>query len=193
MNITVLAEQCRQEVASVVREVHAKTNYTGDWSPTVDQVVAGLMAVPLKVTNRTAKRAGVCKSKLRTVASNGRICKIFWPVMIHVNVKVCHTEEAFTHTFKHELAHAAAALLSGQKIGHGPLWQHLMRKLGLPTERCTPYELSHVKGLTPVSCSCKTHYISKRMANNILRGTDYRCMRCKTKITAAAHAVITMA
>jgi SprT protein len=52
----------------------------------------------------------------------------------------------FKHdTVGHEVAHVIAGRLYGQGCGHGPLWKHLMKRMGLKPERCHNYDTTNHK------------------------------------------------
>ena len=99
-----------------------------------------------------------------------------------------HEEEYLAQTVPHEVAHIGCfKRFPGQKIGHGPEWQTMMRLLGLDPKRCHRYDTSNaqVKRMSyfEYRCDCRTHKISKVRHNKVQRGTQtYSCRGCSGEL-----------
>lgn len=164
-----LIRSCRAAATAAMTAVYARL--LGP-RPVLADIVSALNLLEVHHSTRAGvRRAGACRT-LR-----GR------PVKVTVNLQVCSTRDRYEATLQHELAHAAAGLLTGKREGHGKVWQAVMRAMGLKPERCHSYDLAGVPGLVATRCACKTHYVTARKAAKIAR---YHCAACKTPLVLAA-------
>jgi SprT protein len=88
-------------------------------------------------------------------------------------------------TIPHEVAHIFQRAVSPYERSHGPIWQSLMRKIGLQPIRCHSYDTTvsaRYESFTYI-CTCRKHHISKIVHNKILKGKQYKCKSCKSYIT----------
>ena len=98
------------------------------------------------------------------------------------------SHEERRQTTIHEVCHIIAyheALLNNIRINpHGYEWEVLMRRCGVPPERCHEVNLLGIGNRTHVAkCACSEHAITTRIANAIRNGSSRHCSRCKTTLT----------
>jgi SprT protein len=96
-----------------------------------------------------------------------------------------NTEDYLNQTIPHEVAHLFQRVLAPNERSHGPIWQRLMRKIGLQPRRCHSYDTTisaRYESFTYI-CTCTKHRISKIVHNKILKGKQYKCKSCKSDIT----------
>ena len=78
--------------------------------------------VQLAFSKRSVRRYGSCKCE-RTTAG--------WrPVKIFIADFLKDEDEAFWETVRHEYAHAAAAILTGENHGHDAVWKGICARVG---------------------------------------------------------------
>lgn len=85
-------------------------------------------------------------------------------------------------TIPHELAH----ILAGPGFGHGPVWQAIMRKLGLEPERTHDLDTTNSRTTALIAgyaCECGSHPLSERKHQKVARGRAvYTCKKCRKPI-----------
>lgn len=97
-----------------------------------------------------------------------------WPLL------KANEQDFMVDTIPHEIAHLFQDILAPAERTHGPIWQKLMRRMGLNPERthsCDTTEARRDKQLFTYVCACKKHYVSKIIHNKIQRYRQIR--RCK--------------
>ena len=96
-------------------------------------------------------------------------------------------DEAMLDTARHEYAHAAAALLTGQRHGHDALWKSLCVRIGCRPERLAEQAAAQAAknaGRSYVvrckTCGAESHYLRRgAVVQSIEQGRqDCRCRRC---------------
>lgn len=85
-------------------------------------------------------------------------------------------------TIPHELAH----LIAGPGCGHGPVWQGIMRKMGVNPERTHSLDTTNSRTTALVAgyaCACGPHPLSERKHAKVARGRSvYTCKKCRKRI-----------
>ena len=96
-----------------------------------------------------------------------------------------NTEDYLLRTIPHEVAHLFQSLVAPKERAHGPVWQSLMRKIGLQPIRCHSYDttISARYETYTYICTCQKHRVSKIIHNKMLKGQKRRCRSCKSYIT----------
>jgi len=100
-------------------------------------------------------------------------------------------QEEQEDTIIHEACHLIDYYKNGRMNGHGRVWKRLMRECGINTpKRCHDVDLT---GLTQtrrkqprhtVYCKCENGTeMGNTQYKRMLRGTNYTCKKCKTKVT----------
>lgn len=109
--------------------------------------------------------------------------------LILLNRQLFHENQNkfLTNTIPHELAHLISFTLYGQAgMGHKLHWKNVMRVLGVQASRCHCYQTTParvVKRKFGYTCSCqRVRHLTAIKHNRILRGTNYICRICRTKI-----------
>lgn len=90
----------------------------------------------------------------------------------------------------HEFAHLLSKYLFGDHIKpHGKEWKQCVRDLGGKDTNATasyPWiKLRETDVLAKCKCSCKYHFITKKIADEILGGCVYLCGDCKRVVKIA--------
>lgn len=88
------------------------------------------------------------------------------------------------HVVPHEIAHLLVWQLYGKTAPHGRHWQQIMNEVfELPALRTHQYDVDNlgIKTIT-YQCRCGEVPLTMRRHNNVLKGTIYRCKRCKTNL-----------
>ena len=83
--------------------------------------------IEIAFSPRAVYQYGCCRYR----RENGKMV----PVQIRIASFLQNEEDAFWETVRHEYAHAAAVLLTGENAGHGPVWQEICRKIGINPSR----------------------------------------------------------
>lgn len=110
----------------------------------------------------TAKRrAGVCRYHDRLIGLSAPLTRL-------------HNEGEVRRTILHEIAHA----LAGPTAGHGPRWQAVARRIGVPPDRCLPEDAPRVPGAWVGVCS-QGHLVERHRRPERLAS----CTRCSTTFT----------
>lgn len=134
--------------------------------------------------------------RFRQLGRVAGVCRFIFPtktgeVIINPDFFKNHYDDMLNDTVPHEVAHFAATFIYGrQAYNHGGYWKHVMSWLGIPSaERCHEYSLEGVKTRTvqkPFKYNCRCagldHWQTQYIHNKILRGTNYRCRKCKTRL-----------
>lgn len=104
-----------------------------------------------------------------------------------------NTEDFIDQTVPHEVAHIVAQRIFGSytnKVCHGTGWKRVMEAFGKRATRCHDYDVSNarVRNVTriEVTCGCRTHQVSKKVATKIQMGYGYRCKVCRSTLTVNA-------
>lgn len=98
-----------------------------------------------------------------------------------------HTK-AFRNLVIHELCHIYEYQLK-QKVSHSNFWKEIVTTAGGLAERFTTAEERAEVGVIignetiKYQCQCRTHTVSARIHNKILRGKTFRCKHCLTNIS----------
>ena len=96
-------------------------------------------------------------------------------------------DAAFLETARHEYAHAAAALLAGERHGHDAVWKSLCARIGCRPERLAqPVDAQETRNrqhgylVRCMGCGAESRYLRRgRVVQSIEAGrTDCRCRRC---------------
>lgn len=104
---------------------------------------------------------------------------------LHLNKRLLDDNPSeIVNTIVHELAHFVDFYKYGNH-GHGKTWARIMKILGLKPTRCHSLDVSKYKReQKPVAyakCECRRNIkIKKRRYQKIVKGTNYRCRRCKS-------------
>lgn len=124
----------------------------------------------LSFSKRMVKKYGTCEFR--------RSC----PVEITLADFLRHDEQQLLMTARHEYAHAACAILTGERHGHDEAWKKICRIIDCPDERTTaPSAAAHAHTAPPkyiVRCDgCGTETPYYRRANVVDALLEGRC-RC---------------
>ena len=107
----------------------------------------------------TAKgRAGVCWYHDRLIGLSTPLTRL-------------HDAAEVRRTILHEIAHA----LAGPRAGHGPRWQAVAQRMGVPPVRCLPEDAPRVPGAWVGVCS-EGHMVDRHRRPERLAS----CTRCST-------------
>lgn len=90
-------------------------------------------------------------------------------------------EEFIQQVVAHEVAHLIVYQQYGKVRPHGKEWQHVMRNIfNCPAITTHSLDISDVIGQQfSYSCLCRTHQLTIRRHNKILKGGRYLCIHCK--------------
>lgn len=87
------------------------------------------------------------------------------------------------NTLNHELAHLLSFKLYGREgKGHGKKWKETMITLGRDPKRCHQMDVSTIVNRHHAICSCTVFKITTNMKNKILKGQNFKCKSCHTRI-----------
>jgi len=106
--------------------------------------------------------------------------------LIELNPNVLITVAALEETLVHELCHLAVYRRFPTAEAHGQKWQRLMGLCGFKPRRCHDYHvekrIQHRRW--PVECACTGHQVPTITYNRILKGIQYRCLKCRRILKA---------
>jgi SprT protein len=125
-----------------------------------------------------------------------------WLVKFHMGYLRENKDDYIKRTVPHEVAHLVAFKIwtifggrltsSGikwdsnkkwQKIKpHGKEWKYVMEEVfGLPSSRCHSYKkpVGYIANVFEYACNCKTYELSIIRHRRALKGSGYRCNKCK--------------
>lgn len=139
--------------------------------------------IEIAFSNRSAKRHGSCKLERQ---SDG----VWAPVKILIAGFLRDDDEKFWDTVRHEYAHAATAVITGEKHGHDALWKAVCKKVGCSgkvyaenTGVSATAALSKAKyKLVCSDCGAESLYIRETKLIRTLkagRKNNVVCCRCK--------------
>ncbi|QJR82427.1 SprT family zinc-dependent metalloprotease [Alteromonas pelagimontana] len=92
-----------------------------------------------------------------------------------------HNKAAFfTDVIPHEVSHLITFQRFGRVKPHGKEWQYIMQFVFEVEPNTThQFDLTPLKLKTyPYRCQCSTVELSVRRHNKVLKGQQYRCLRC---------------
>lgn len=105
--------------------------------------------------------------------------------VIRVNPVLCaeNFNEYIKQTIGHEVAHLITYAVYGVRSKpHGHEWQSVMRRFGLPADRCHQYDTtnSRARQTTKIkySCNCKVHEVGPTLHRRMQLGARYTCKTC---------------
>lgn len=81
----------------------------------------------------------------------------------------------------HEFCHLLVYLKYGIVRPHGKEWRAFMRFYGVSEPRATTSDFMVEVGVK-AKCKCSVHFVSKKIAGQILSGIKFRCKSCGKKI-----------
>jgi len=95
-------------------------------------------------------------------------------------------EEFINQVVAHEVAHLIVYQHYGKVRPHGREWQHVMRNVfNCPAITTHSLDVSEVIGRQfSYLCLCRTHQLTIRRHNKVLKGVKYLCTRCKGTLIA---------
>lgn len=102
-------------------------------------------------------------------------------------------ETAFLHdVIPHEVSHLLTWQLFNKVKPHGKEWQAIMVEVFKRAPNTThSFDVKTVAGQQfAYQCGCSTHLLSARRHNNSLRGTQYACRKCNTRLTPTSENAI---
>lgn len=84
----------------------------------------------------------------------------------------------------HEVAHIIVFQIYASNVKpHGKEWQAVMRKVyGLLPERTHSFDVPPLKNAYSYYCLCQTHEFSQRRHSRVLKGVEYSCKKCGSKL-----------
>ena len=105
-----------------------------------------------------------------------------WEIRLNPILFLENSEAFLSEVIPHEAAHLITARRYGRVKPHGKEWQFVMNNvMGLPARVTHQFETTSVAGKTyPYRCQCQTHALTIIRHNRILRGWEYRCIKCKS-------------
>lgn len=131
--------------------------------------------IRLRFSGRMRRQYGVC------VFQRNR------PAEIRLAAFLREDPEQLLMTARHEYAHAACALLTGQRHGHDAAWKRLCRRIGCPDSRLAPNRPETQRDAAMpryivrcTRCGAETPYYRKgKVVQAVMRGRDgCTCRRC---------------
>lgn len=130
--------------------------------------------IRLRFSKRMRRQYGVC------VFQRNR------PTEIRLAAFLQEDAEQLLMTARHEYAHAACALLTGQRHGHDAAWKQLCRRIGCPDSRLAPNRPEVQRDAAPryivrcVLCGAETPYYRRgKVVQAVMRGRGgCTCRRC---------------
>lgn len=129
-----------------------------------------------------------------------------WVIRLNPVLLADNGELFINDTPIHEFAHLATHVVYPESMTprfvqkrevHGPKWQSVMRALGATPSRCHQMDTSNVKrkNVTKFAYTCNCgldHQIGPKVHNKIVRGSVYRCNKCKTAIVPVGKQQVVM-
>jgi SprT protein len=113
-------------------------------------------------------------------------------IRLHAKALEYYGQEYIDRTVVHEFAHIIQYVNFPNASAHGRDFKRIMRAFGSPGTRCHNYDLETVTGKTRkrqmrinYSCDCQNHMITTTKHNKILKGANYICRSCKTRLVKA--------
>ncbi|WP_412727638.1 SprT family zinc-dependent metalloprotease [Alteromonas sp. D210916BOD_24] len=99
----------------------------------------------------------------------------FHPTLYKENEKIF-----LENVIPHEVSHLLVWLLYGKVKPHGAEWQSVMVKVF----NCRPdtthqFDIRRAANTFRYTCHCDSYELSTRRHNNVLKGMQYRCKRCR--------------
>ena len=137
--------------------------------------------VPHRLPTINFDLRGTCAGQAHTTWANG----IPTPKLLRFNptLGAANFEDFLADTVTHEVAHLVAAI-AYKKRGHGTLWRHVCRELGMrEVTRCHQYDTSILPNRKTAYCGCEGKTVSTRLFNAMRRGSRYRCKACGQSIS----------
>ena len=121
--------------------------------------------------------------------------------ILRFNLTGLHIDGVFDHLHDHTVPHEVAHLVqynntdwpTNRKANppHGRYWQHVMRKFGVPADRChsLPLPKAREQRKWAYRCNCRTHNISTTKHNRMQKDPNsYICRVCKGPIRFGGRA-----
>ena len=146
--------------------------------------------VVIRISNKAAKQRGLCSLK----KENNR----YIPYKITISHFVMEEDEGFLNTIRHEYAHAAVALITGEKHGHDRHWKTMCHRVGARPERTaiaseaqtTILESKRKYILRCDKCGWSATRLKKTKAISSIqkRENRYRCPKCHSSSLIAERA-----
>jgi SprT protein len=121
----------------------------------------------------------------------GRAWPQKWEISLNPHLAELNGDRFIMETVTHEIAHLIAFRLNSKDRPHGRTWESVMLAFGQDPKRLHDYDVSgiagdrkHQPGYVYV-CDCREHQITRIRHNRIIKGAEYRCMRCRSIIRPA--------
>jgi len=129
----------------------------------LDALNAAHIAVKWEWSRRMTSTVGMAYGRLKRVVFS----RPQWPRM---------TPQQRWEAVVHEVCHIVAYQLHHEPMGHGPVWEGLMKQVGVEPE---VYHSLGPADAVAAQCGCHVRQISSRMATRIKRGNVRVCRYCK--------------
>ena len=136
--------------------------------------------VPHRLPTINFDLRGTCAGQAHTSWAGG----VPTPKLLRFNptLGAANFETFVADTVPHELGHLIAAIVYKER-GHGHLWRHVCRELGMrEVTRCHQYDTSVLPNRKTVYCGCEGKTVSTRLFNAMRRGSRYHCKTCGQSI-----------
>ena len=137
-------------------------------------------ALKVEFSSRFNRRLGDARRNSVTGATCVRFSVRWWAIIDDVQRH---------ETVVHEACHIVDMVRGGSKANgpHGSSWKELMRRCGVPAERCAkgvkrPAEMKNKVQRHEAKCSCRTLSITSHRRTKMLNGKTYRCLRCNQNL-----------
>lgn len=84
----------------------------------------------------------------------------------------------------HEVAHIIVHQIYGRHVKpHGKEWQAVMKKVyNLEPNRTHNFDVPPPKQAFTYQCQCQNHIFTQQRHNRVLKGTEYICKLCKSRL-----------
>lgn len=145
------------------------------WCRKASEKLQQTVATPKVLFNLKGKSAGQALLQRGIIRLN--------PILLLENQNAYYQQ-----VIPHELAHLLTYQCFGRVKPHGAEWQYMMEQiLGIPALTTHQFDVSSVQGkLYPYRCQCRTHQLTIRRHNKIVRQqAQYHCRYCQHPLTPA--------
>lgn len=131
---------------------------------------------PTYLFNQRGKSAGTAHLQRNLIKFN--------PILFSQN-----RDAFFSQVVAHEVAHLIVYQHYGSVRPHGREWQHVMETVfNCPAQTTHTLDIKDVLGqLFSYHCLCRSHQLTIRRHNKVLKGAKYICKSCASPLTKSSE------
>ncbi|MHC4237227.1 MAG: SprT family zinc-dependent metalloprotease [Planctomycetota bacterium] len=127
-----------------------------------------------------ARPGDTVRKRFQKNTIDGRVVRMELSVPLWSRANEAQRNQTILHELSHLITHQEALLAQQERPApHGRRWKNTMHRIGADAARTHTVDTGGLGRLkAKAQCRCMDHYVTPRMAGEILMGRRYTCKKC---------------